>query len=250
MEEQRIDPSISYDIVELPSRGIHYPNKKKVVKVAYLTASDEDILANENFLKNNMTVSEILKRKIIDRDIKVDDLVEEDRRAILIFLRNTAFGADYNITLNDPKTNEPFKVVINLEKIKLKDFTLIETPDGEYKYTLPKSNTDITFKFLTKSQEDEIEKIKDNWNGNGPAPIVTKQLEFMIKSVAGIKDPMQVRQFIVDKMPISDSQDFRKFIKENKPNLDLTQNITTPSGEIIQTEIGFGVEFFRPFYGL
>jgi hypothetical protein len=51
-------------------------------------------------------------------------------------------------------------------------------------------------------------------------------------------------------MPIKDSQDFRKFINENKPGLDLTQTAITPSGDTIQVEIGFGVEFFRPFYGL
>ena len=71
----------------------------------------------------------------------------------------------------------------------------------------------------------------------------------MIKSVGGIKDQMQIKQFI-DKMPIKDSQDFRKFISENKPSLDLTQTVTTPSGETTQVEIGFGVEFFRPFYGI
>ena len=51
-------------------------------------------------------------------------------------------------------------------------------------------------------------------------------------------------------MPITDSQDFRKFVKQNTPGLDLTQEVKTPSGEVIQVEIGFGVEFFRPFYGI
>ena len=43
MEQNRIDPTISYDVIELPSRGIHYENKKKTVRVAYLTAVDENI---------------------------------------------------------------------------------------------------------------------------------------------------------------------------------------------------------------
>jgi hypothetical protein len=114
---------------------------------------------------------------------------------------------------------------------------------------MKKSNVDITFKFLTKKNELEIDKIRDSWNGNGVAPIITKQLEFMIKSVAGNKDPMNIRNFI-ERLPIKDSQDFRKYISENKPALDLTQKIMTPSGEEIQVEIGFGVEFFRPFYGI
>jgi hypothetical protein len=112
-----------------------------------------------------------------------------------------------------------------------------------------KSKLDITFNFLNKKQEKELDQIRDSWNGNGVAPIITKQLEMMIKSVAGNKDLMNIRNFI-ENMPIKDSQDFRKFINENKPGLDLTQTAITPSGDTIQVEIGFGVEFFRPFYGL
>ena len=33
MEEFRVDPTIAYDVVELPSRGIHYQNKKKSLKL-------------------------------------------------------------------------------------------------------------------------------------------------------------------------------------------------------------------------
>jgi len=34
MDELKIDPTIAYDVVELPSRGIHYTNKRKTVRVA------------------------------------------------------------------------------------------------------------------------------------------------------------------------------------------------------------------------
>lgn len=249
MEDLRIDPTIAYDVIELPSRGIHYANKKKSVKVAYLTASDENILSSPSLVSTNSVITELLKRKVIDKDLNVDEIVQEDKEAILIFLRNTAFGTEYEFKTTDPKTDQPFTFKIDLSTIKIKDFTLEEDSNGEYKYYLGKSGSEITFKFLTQKQEEEITKIRESWNGNGVAPIITKQLEFMIKSVGGIKDPMQIRNFI-EKMPIKDSQDFRKFVNENKPGLDLTQNVTTPSGDTIQVQIGFGVEFFRPFYGL
>ena len=72
MEEYRIDPTIAFDVVELPSRGIHYPNKKKSVKVAYLTAADENILSSPNLMATNSIIGELLKRKILDRDINVE----------------------------------------------------------------------------------------------------------------------------------------------------------------------------------
>jgi hypothetical protein len=249
MEDYRIDPTIAYDVVELPTKGIYYKNKKKSVRVAYLTAADENILSSQNLIASGKVVDELLKRKIIDKDLSVDEIVEEDRQAVLIFLRNTAFGSEYTLTANDPKTNEQFSVDVDLSQLKVKDFTLEEDVNGEYPFYMEKSKTNITFQFLTMKQEKEIDEIRKSWNGNGVAPVITKQLEFMIKSVGGNKEQMSIRQFI-ESLPIKDSQDFRKYVAENKPGLDLTQTVTTPSGDSVQIEIGFGVEFFRPFYGL
>lgn len=249
MEEYRIDPTIAYDVVELPSRGIHYQNQKKSIRVAYLTASDENILSSPNLIQKNGVVDELLKRKVLDRDINVDELVEEDRQAILIFLRNTAFGSTYKITTVDPKTEKDFTFNVDLSVLKIKDFKLQADHNGEYVYHMKQSKVDITFKFLTKKQEKELEEIEKSWEGHGIAPIVTKRLEMMIKSVQGNRDLMNIHNFI-ERLPIKDSQDFKKFVIENKPGLELTQTVKTPSGEEIQVEIGFGVEFFRPFYGL
>lgn len=248
-EEYKIDPSISYDVVPLPSGGIYYPTKKKSLKVSYLNASDENILASQNLISSLTVIDELLKRKILDRDIDVDDLVEEDRQAVLIFLRNTAWGSQYTLNLVDPKTKDPFKEVIDLSTLKTKEFTLVEDNNGDYPYFMEKSQVPITFNFLTKKQEIELDEMKKSWKGVGVVPVKTKELEILIKSVNGNNDMMGIFHF-VERLPIKDSQDFRKFIDDNKPGLNLTQTVTTPSKEDIQVEIGFGVEFFRPFYGL
>jgi hypothetical protein len=196
-----------------------------------------------------MVVEELLKRKVLDKDISVEDMVEEDRQAILIFLRNTAFGSDYTITTIDPKTDQTFEFKYDLSTLKTKDFNLVADSNGEYSFRMPKSQVDITFKFLTKKQEDELAKMAESWNGIGIAPIKTKELEFLVKSVQGNKDPLNIKNF-VENLPIMDSQSFRKYVNDNKPGIDLTANVKTPSGDDIQVQIGFGVEFFRPFYGI
>lgn len=249
MEEYKIDPTIAYDVVELPSRGIYYANNKKSLKISYLTAADENILAAPNLIQTNQIVTELLKRKVLDRDMNVDDLIEEDKQAILIFLRNTAFGTEYKLTLNDPKTDKTFDIEVDLSSLDFKPFDLVSDTNGEYSYFMEKSKIDITFKFLTQKQELEIKEIQKSWNGNGVAPIITKQLEFMIKSIRGNRDIMNIRN-LIENLPIKDSQSFRKFINDKKPGINLNKKTTTPSGEEIQFEIGFGVEFFRPFYGL
>ena len=138
MDEYKIDPSIAYDVIELPSRGIHYTNKKKSVRVAYLTASDENILSSPSFLSTNTVITELLKRKILDKDLSIDEIVEEDRQAILIFLRNTAFGSEYTLTITDDKTGESFTSNVDLGTLKLKDFNLSEDSNGEYLYVRKK----------------------------------------------------------------------------------------------------------------
>jgi hypothetical protein len=249
MEEYKIDPSVAYDVLELPSKGIYYAKNKKTVRVAYLTAVDENILSSQNLIASGNVIDELLKKKILDKDLPIDEIIEEDRQAILIFLRNSAFGTEYTVNLTDPATKKEFTETVDLSQIKVKDFNLVANKDNEYEYTFEITKIPITFKFLTLKQENEIEKIKTDWNGNTIAPIITKQLEFMIKSIKGNRDLMNIRN-LIETLPIKDSQEFRKFVLKNKPGLDLNKEVIAPSGEKVQFQLGFGVEFFRPFYGV
>jgi len=86
METQSIDYgqqnfTLPHDVVPLPSQGIFYKNKKKSIKVGYLTASDENILMGGG---SDLTLN-LLRAKIYKHDIKVEELIEGDVEAILIF---------------------------------------------------------------------------------------------------------------------------------------------------------------------
>ena len=118
---QQPETILPYDVVTLPSQGIFYKNKKKSVKVTYLNASDENLLATASLQANGELVNTLLTRKILDKDINVMDMPECDKEAILIFLRNTAFGSDYNVTLIDPKTKENFETSLDLSVLKTND---------------------------------------------------------------------------------------------------------------------------------
>ena len=78
---------------------------------------------------------------------------------------------------------------------------------------------------------------------------MTKQLEMVVKEIDGNRDPMTIANFI-QTMPIKDSQGIRKTVRKNAPELDLNIKVMTPSNEEIGVRINFGVEFFRPFYGI
>ena len=111
--------NLPHDVVPLPSQGLFYANKKKSVKVGYLTAQDENLLASVNMGTTNV-IGQLLKSKIYEPDIKIDDLLPGDVESILIFLRNTAFGPKYKISSIDPQTSKRFESEIELSELNIK----------------------------------------------------------------------------------------------------------------------------------
>ena len=107
--------SLPHDVVPLPSQGIFYKNKKKAVKVGYLTANDENLLmaGGEDMTPN------LLRTKIYEPDLRVEEMLEGDVEAILIFLRNTAFGPEMEVSLTDPETRKPFKTTILMDQLTI-----------------------------------------------------------------------------------------------------------------------------------
>jgi hypothetical protein len=57
--------SLPHDVVPLPSQGLFYKNKKKSIKVGYLTASDENILmASDPNMTQNLLRAKIYEPKL------------------------------------------------------------------------------------------------------------------------------------------------------------------------------------------
>ena len=246
---QQPETILPYDMVSLPSQGVFYKNKKKSVKVTYLNASDENLLATPSLQANGELINMLLSRKILDKDINVMDMPECDKEAVLVFLRNTAFGADYTVTLTDPKTKESFETTIDLSVLKTNEVGVELDNNNEFDHYLEVSKKKIKLSFLTPQHERTLKQIDEQNKNAAVNTYMTKQLEMLVKEIDGVRDPMTIAQFI-QTMPIRDSQNIRKVIRENSPSLDLTIPVLTPSNEEINARITFGVEFFRPFYGI
>jgi len=241
--------SLPHDIVPLPSGGIFYNSKKKSIKVGYLTASDENILANMDGRKsiNEAIVIPLLRSKIYEPDIRPEELLEGDVEAILLFLRNTSFGPEYNIITTDPKTRQQFESPIMLDELNINKPKIDPNEDGLYTVTLPMSKATVKLRLLSLMDTIAIDNIVEMYPKGYAAPIVTTRLSKMIVEVNGLTDQGEIALFCQN-MPIGDSKYIRKFMKENEPRLDLNRTVIAPSGEKVDVTIAFGVEFFRPFF--
>ena len=234
--------TLPHDVVPLPSGGVFYKNKKKSVKVGYLTASDENILLGNT---DNIQIT-LLRSKIYEPDVKVEDLLEGDIEAILIFLRNTAFGPEMVVNSTDPLTKKPFQSTVRLDELSIiKGQEPLE--DGTFTLMLPKSQTPVKVKPLSYGELVDIEKMGESYPQGRVVPKVTWKLAKQIVELNGSTDKAEIVKFI-EQMPISDSKFIKKFMDENEPRLDMRRQITAPSGEKLTVNVGFGVDFFRPFF--
>jgi len=239
--------NLPHDIVQLPSRGIFYKNKKKAIKVGYLTANDENLLMTSASNGTDSLIMGLLRNKIYERDIRPEELMDGDIEAVLIFLRNTSFGPEYNVQVTDPQTGKPFNHTVILDELNIKKTEHEPDENGYFVTKLPKTGKTVKLKPLNFAESLEISKMAESYPAGMAAPTVTWRLMKQIIELDGSDSKETISSF-VNQMPIMDSKYIRNFLRENQPSLDLKQTVKAPSGDLVSFEIAFGVEFFRPFF--
>jgi hypothetical protein len=156
-----IDTTAQYDVIQLPSNGQCYSSKIDRVPVAYLTAYDENIITSPNLYKDGLVIDFLLKNKIVNKDINVDELVSGDIDAIILWLRATSYGADFPVVVSDPETGEEIETVLDLTTFKPKEFNLIGDENGWFEYETPVRKDKIKFKYLSRKEEKALQKISE-----------------------------------------------------------------------------------------
>lgn len=160
-----VETQTAYDVIPLPSNGECYKQKLGRIPVAYLTAYDENMIIAPNLYRDKKIIDLMLKEKILNNTIDPADLLEGDRDAIILFLRASGYGNEYPITATDNITGEEFDTVIDLTKLKYKEFNLKGDENGWFPFELPISKKTVKFKFLThrdNTRLETIEKIEDS----------------------------------------------------------------------------------------
>lgn len=151
--------SVQYDIISLPSNGECYKGKIGRLPVAYLTAYDENLITSPNLYRDGLIIDFLIKQKVLKEDFNVDDLCAGDADAITLFLRLTSYGTDFAVSVRDPKTGKEFDYTVDLSTIKYKDFTLKGDENGCFSFTLPLSKDEVKFKFLTRKQLKQLDRL-------------------------------------------------------------------------------------------
>ena len=235
------------EMVTLPSKGLLYPEdsllRKGEVEMKYMTAREEDILTNQNLIQNGTVIDKLLQSLIIS-PINYNDLLVGDKNAILIAARILGYGKDYEFNYN----GEEISVDLTSIEDKPLDESLIKEGKNEFNFTLPTSNKEVTFKFLSHKDEKAIDaelKGLKKLNKNASAEVSTR-LKHLIVSVSGDYEKSTIREFVDTQLLAIDSRALRNYIADTQPDTNLTFKHEVSNGDFIDIDIPINLNFFWP----
>jgi len=229
--------------IELPSKGLIYPKDNPLssgkVEIKYMTAKEEDILSNQSYIQKGTVLDKLLESVIISK-INIKDLIVGDKNAILIATRILGYGKEYKVDIRGEEHTLDLSTLEN----KQFDGSLISQGKNEFNYTLPSTDTKITFKILTGNDESKIERELTGLKkiNKEASPELSTRLKYIITSVDGETDTKSIREFVDNYLLARDSRALREYVKNVQPDVDL--NYILDSGEEVTVPIG--LSFFWP----
>ncbi len=240
--------SIPTEEIELPSKGLLYskdsPLASGKIEMKYMTAKEEDILTNQNYIQSGTVIDKLLKALIINKDINFGDILIGDKNAIMIAARVLAYGKDYNIKYNGEQ------VTVDLSKLENEKLNEEKFQEGinSFKFTLPSTGIEVTYKLLTHSDESNIEReIKGLKKLHKDAsPEISTRMKYIITSVNGLTEQKDVRNFVENYLLATDARALRADYTKNQPNVDMTFKYTDEDGVEEDVDLPIGLNFFWP----
>ncbi len=180
-----IENKFPTEIVDLPSQGLIYPEDHPLrsgkVEMKYMTAKEEDILTNQNYIQKGIVLDKLLEALTMNK-FSLKDMITGDKNALIVASRILGYGKDYTFTYTGKEYN------VDLTTLDNKPFdTSLITPRGTFKLTLPVSKTEVEFKLLTAKDEELIDQEIQGFKklNKELSSEITTRLKYQLTSVDG-----------------------------------------------------------------
>lgn len=241
------------EVVELPSKGYFYPKDSPLssgkVEMKYMTAKEEDILTSPNLIAKNLVVDKLLESLIVNKDIKLDDLLIGDKNALILAARVLGYGKDYQMIYIDDNGEEQ-QTTIDLSTIQEKqiDFSKFIEGTTHLEYQLPLSKVNLRITLLTSRLQKKINEFMESLAkiNSDTNTEITSRLKHIILSVEDNTEQGYIHQFVDNELLAVDSFQLRKFIQDNTPDVDMVVKVQQPDGTEKEVAVILTAQFLWP----
>jgi len=237
---------IPTETVELPSKGRFYPEghplKSGTLEMKYMTAKEEDILTNQNYIQKGVVIDKLLQSLIVT-EFNYDDLLIGDKNAVMVAARILSYGKDYQIEYKGEQ------ITVDLSEVKDKEVEdATPSENGDFIFNLPKSGNEITFKLLThgddKKIDREVQGLKKINRDNDTS--MSTRLKHIITSVNGDRETSTIRQFVDQGLLAQDARALREEYSRVQPDVDFKVYHIGDDGVGEDIEVPVTINFFWP----
>lgn len=256
---QKAEARFPTEVINLPSRGWFYPTDNPLstgqIELKMMTAKEEDILTSPNLIQKNIVLDKLLESVVVNKAIPLDDMLICDRNAAFFAIRRLAYGDQYEATLTCGRCGRENSITIDLSKMDNRTFDFQKYPKGDNAFTfkLPYSGKTVTFKLLTKKDENLIdqelkgmEKISKDLRRE-----ITTRLGHIITALDGATERAAIRRFVNEELVSKDSLALRTHLRETMPDIDTTFDFQCTNCNLERKEeTPMGVSFFWPNSGV
>ena len=253
--QQELGFDIPVETVPLPSLGQAYPTShplhmQQSVDIRAMTAREEDILTSRAFIKNGSVITQLIQSCLIDKNIDARSLLSGDRNAILIAIRITGYGSDYNANITCPVcgTGQVHTCMLSDLPIRQLDTPPVKEGANEFEIVLPVSGKKVAIAFATGYDEEEamITSERKKKQGIVADNLVTDRLFRALVSIQGNADKSYINKFIRN-MPARDSLEIRRFLEGKEPSVTMLTDFTCDNCQYEEEmPLPMGANFFWP----
>lgn len=253
VEQAQLNFIVPTEHVSLPSKGRFYPQThplhgKDTIEIKQMTAKEEDILTSRNLLKKGVAIDKLIQSIVLDKKINTDSLTVEDRGAIILAARISAYGADYDTNVACPNCTKSIKHRFNLLE-KLDSVEKLVEPqtdeNGLFTITLPATKWVLTCRALNGFDEKALMRLTEaKKNVSDGDSVLLEQTKMAVVAINGISDKATLEMAIAN-MPAKDSRFFRTAYQEVLKGVDMRHTFNCSacdfSGEM---EVPLTADFF------
>lgn len=255
------------EFVDLPTRGMFYTEDSPLanidsLEIKHMTAREEDILGNQDYISRGIVLDKLIESVLIDKSIKVADLADIDKIAILVTARKTGYGPEYRQYNTCTECGKESIFTYDLETLiknanseereELEDISYSEDESGVFTVTLDTCGYNVTCKPMNSEDYEyitELEKQREKHSLD-----FNHTLEFLRRMILSLSpasspnditsDPGIISQFL-DFIPAKDSRTLKKVHAFLTPSFRMYQEVECPEcSHVSEKEVPFSWAMF------
>lgn len=240
--------------VALPSEGNFYPASSPLcgvttVEIKHMTAKEEDLLTSLGPDTGDNVFNTLINSLVTNKTLRAEDMLEEDKMALLLSARRTGYGKDYKSILPCEACGTESEHLFDLTKSGIEppaNSIEFDPETATYSLDLPVSKLSAQVRSLTDKETKDLETEKRKKKDLGiPFNNTVSFLKRMLVSANGVSDPEALAK-LIDILPAADAKKILNFNVGIYPRVSTKQEVSCGNcGNTSEREVPLTWAFFR-----